>query len=122
MAVPTMLPSEATPLTEFGKKRRHSAFVDLTVEDEEVATVGPLPNTTLESETRQDGSTQPSQVEQNREVQQDGEEIAEESAEESDEEDDERTLWEQMVDSFEDQPFINGILADCICLSLKKPS
>ncbi|CAK4032838.1 related to histone deacetylase SIR2 [Lecanosticta acicola] len=99
MAVPTLLPSEATPL-DAGRKRRHSEFIDLTVDDG-VATAERAPATNPESETRQDGSAD--HVKQETE----GEEYDDGGDDGDQDDEDERTLWEQMVDHFEDQPFTN---------------
>lgn len=96
MAVPTVLPTEATPL-DFGHKRKHADVVDLT-EDEDVdhvATALQQPDAKNGDDTHQDES------QQTHTTATDSQQI--------DQDDDE--FLEDMLEELEDaEPFIDGMV------------
>lgn len=98
MAVPTVLPTEATPL-DFGHKRKHGDIIDLTGDDDDdVATA-----IQQSAAKRRD---EPGQAESQR---------TQTSASGSEQiEDDEETLFEDMLEELEgQQPFIDGEPSVC---------
>lgn len=93
MAVPTVLPTEATPL-DFGHKRKHSQVIDLTGDDDEdvAAAIQPPPGN-REDQLHQ-GESQHTEATTNGSTQID---------------DDDDEILEQMLEDLDGaQPFIDG--------------
>lgn len=96
MAVPTVLPTEATPL-DFGHKRKHADVIDSTEDDDavHVATATQRLDANIGDDTHQDESQQTQTT----------------STESQQIEQDEDEFLEDMLEELEDaQPFIDGTL------------